>query len=139
MQSVYFGDKLAGAIAVTALMKTAKFSEETHPRESATILKNSYLDDLLDSIESITAPKQLTEDIEKGSFIDKRWMISGVQVQEGQNKVQKVLGLVWNPQSDDLSIDIKPSLQRSKHLQEDHKTVRTSNKASNSLQSQQHL
>jgi len=81
-------------------MKTAKFSEETHPRASATILKNSYLNDLLDSIESITAAKQLTEDIEKGSFIDKRWMISGVQVQEGQNKVQKVLGLVWNLQAE---------------------------------------
>jgi len=31
---------------------------------------------------------------------------------------------VWNPQADDLSIDIKPSLQRSKHRQEDHNSTK---------------
>ena len=49
MTSVSFGDKPAGAIASLALRKTAEYSSSEYPAAAKMIIKNTYVDDILDS------------------------------------------------------------------------------------------
>ena len=49
MSSVSFGDRPAGNIAMIALRKTAQTRKEKYPDASNVILKNTYVDDIVDS------------------------------------------------------------------------------------------
>ena len=44
-----FGDRLAPAMATTAMRKTASLKEDVKPRAAEAIVKNAYVDDICDS------------------------------------------------------------------------------------------
>ena len=70
--SVSFGDKPAENIATTALWKTAEMGEDRYPDAASVILKNTYADDIVDSVndnkEAVELTKQKDELLEPGGF-----------------------------------------------------------------------
>ena len=78
--SVSFGDKPAAAISALALKKTAEMSKEEYPEASETILKNSYVDDIISSFDNHEIADKQTDQIEeildKGGFPIKGWRVS---------------------------------------------------------------
>ena len=52
MTVVNFGDKPSGTIAIIALKKTAEMGREICVKASESISKNSYMDDILESVET---------------------------------------------------------------------------------------
>ena len=128
LTTVSFGDKPAGAIATQALRKTAIMGSKSYPSAAETVLKNSYVDDIIDSTETNESAQKLSGDIDKllkpGAFHIKQWQISGGErlLQENVNctdersqqiseKVddtdQKVLGVAWNKDTDTLHFKVK--------------------------------
>ena len=117
-----FGDKPAPAMAQTALRKTAQESKSTHPKAAEIIMKNAYMDDICDSVDTAKEAKQQTEDVdkvlEKGGFKVKGWISNKPLRGESQNETtemttmfqgaveEKVLGITWNNQSDTLSFKV---------------------------------
>ena len=63
--SVSFGDKPAGNIATLALRKTAEMGKETYPKAANVIQNSTYVDDEIDSVDSLNEAKELTEDIDR--------------------------------------------------------------------------
>ena len=83
IQRVSFGDKPSGAIATVALRKTAEMSKDRYPEATEIILTNTYMDDIIESVDTESKAKQLTDDIEnlleQGGFKPKEWIYSGIQ------------------------------------------------------------
>eukprot|EP00794_Sanderia_malayensis_P021204 gene21204-23286_t len=81
MTSVSFGDKPAGDIAILALRKTAEMGEGKYPKAAKVINKSTYMDDIIDRVDSVKEAKELTGDIDKllqpGRFEIKGWSIHG--------------------------------------------------------------
>ena len=112
MTSVSFGDKPAGAIAILALRKTTELGKSSYPVASSVIIGSSYVDDIIDSVDSYEHALQLTSDIDKvlkiGGFQVKGWTLSG-----GAGKVikfnieEKVLGIIWNSSTDSFYFKVK--------------------------------
>ena len=106
--SVSFGDKPAGIIATAALRKTAEMGKDIYPAEAQTVLKNTYMDDVLDSVSNQEKAKCTTTNIErlieKGGFQIKSWIMSddctepNVVSMPDQLAVdgEQVLGVGWN-------------------------------------------
>ena len=117
-----FGDKPAPAMAQIALRKTAEESKITHPKAAEVITKSAYMDDICDSVDTVTEAKQRTEDIdtvlEKGGFQVKGWTsnkpLRSPSPNEKREKAtmfqgsveENVLGITWNNQSDALSFKV---------------------------------
>ena len=55
--SVSFGDKPAGNIATLALRKTAEMEKETYPKAANVIQNSTYVDDVIDSVDSLNEAK----------------------------------------------------------------------------------
>ena len=70
MQCVSFGDKPAGTIAQLALRKTAEMSKEIYPEAWQTITKDTYMDDILDSVSSVEEAVKLAENINEVFYKD---------------------------------------------------------------------
>ena len=117
-----FGDKPAPAMAQTTLRKTAEESKITHPKAAEVVMKNAYMDDICDSVDTVMEAKQQTEDIDtvlqKGGFKVKGWISNKPLRNPGQNEKREmtpmfqgsveenVLGITWNNQSDTLSFKV---------------------------------
>ena len=75
-----FGDRPSGTIATVVMSKTAELGANVYPQAAKIIKENSYTDDLIDSVETKTHAKELTEQIEKllalGAFKIKGWTMS---------------------------------------------------------------
>ena len=56
--NVPFGDKPSGTIAILALQKTAESSKAKYPEEADMIMKDTYVDDILISVDSIKDAKE---------------------------------------------------------------------------------
>ena len=52
-------------MAQTALRKTADEAAETYPEAARTILENSYVDDICDSVSTVDEAQRLTTDIDE--------------------------------------------------------------------------
>ena len=95
-----FGDKPAPAMAQTALRKTAEEAAETHPEAAKTLLGNSYVDDICDSVSTVERAQKLMKDIDEvlasGGFKVKGWTSSKAMKLLKHEMAEKVLGLVWN-------------------------------------------
>ena len=111
--TVTFGDRPSGVIAIVALRKTALLMKDSHPLAAEIIERNSYMDDLLKSLESVEEARKAMTDVETvldaGGFRIKHWIMSGdPQVQsedlKGINILdsddEKVLGMRWMPVED---------------------------------------
>ncbi|XP_063446979.1 uncharacterized protein LOC134726470 [Mytilus trossulus] len=117
LQTVTFGDKPSGAIATIALQMTADMCSHTYPDTAQMINKNSYVDDILVSKETMKEAKNLIQNcdniLHKGGFAIKHWIVSGDSndEMEGLNVVrtdeEKILGMIWQPMSDTFTLKIK--------------------------------
>ena len=86
MTSVSFGDRPAGAIATAALRKTAEMGRGIYPDATQMILKNTYMDDVQDSVrsreEASHVINHVQELLKKGNFYFKSWsyLVEGSRV-----------------------------------------------------------
>lgn len=62
-----FGDKPAPAMTQVALRKTAEEAMEEYPQAAKTVLDNSYMDDICDSVSTVKNAQQLMKDVESVS------------------------------------------------------------------------
>ena len=126
--SVSFGDKPAGNIATVALQKTAEMMKDEFPNASQVILNNTYVDDIVDSVENTSSALKVTDQIEMSSKAEDSKSSTGHTAENENNCTptdlpdcdrecettmestgqlisdneheQKVLGLQWNPKDD---------------------------------------
>ena len=120
-----FGDKPAPAMAQIALRKTADQAQNAHPYAAEVLKKNTYMDDICDSVPNVECAQQLTKDLDeildKGGFNFKvnEWLSneileknlpseerSSVKFLEGEYE-EKVLGVVWNNSKDAFTFKCK--------------------------------
>jgi hypothetical protein len=111
-----FGDRPSGAIAMTSLRKTADMYAATHPTTVDMIKNNSYVDDIIDSVDSTEEASHLIATagkiLKSGNFNMKQWTISGdltkqypdINICNGQ---ESVLGMVWIPKTDTFKFHVK--------------------------------
>ena len=117
-----FGDKPAPAMAQTALRKTAEEKRDEYPEAVETLIKNSYMDDICDSVDTVKQAKKLTQDIDKvlesGGFAVKGWTSNkaftetqnleiGFKTPQAEREARRVLGLVWNCNTDEFRFKVK--------------------------------
>ena len=106
--TVNMGDRPSPTIAQAALRKTAERESATYPEESTIVKDNTYMDDILGSVETEKERQLVTKNIESmigtAGFLIKKWTYS---YQSCDNKPltmiatnEKVLGLQWNPSLD---------------------------------------
>ena len=88
--AVSFGDRPAGNIATMALRKTAEMEIENYPSAAAMIIKNTYVDDVVDSVKSVEEASKLANDVDHilqhGGFTVKHWTISNSDQPEHSTK-----------------------------------------------------
>ncbi|XP_068711775.1 uncharacterized protein [Montipora foliosa] len=117
-----FGDKPAPAMAQIALRKTAAEGENDSSSAAKTLKENSYMDDILDSVQTVSEARQLMTEIyevlAKGGFSIKEWQSNRdlkdtgdkqneeVNVLNGSGE-DKVLGIVWNSTEDSFKFKVK--------------------------------
>ena len=102
---VNMGGRPSGTIASLALRKTAEMRRERYPMECATILKSSYMDDLIDCTDTIENAIKITSNIsnilKSGDFNIKQWVISptysdtDIEAIDLVDGAEKVLGMSW--------------------------------------------
>ena len=119
---VPFGDRPSGAIAITALKKTAEMSEEMYPQAVEVIKNNSYVDDILASAPTQEAATKLAKDIDHvldvGGFAIKHWIVSGDQrkstpgIKLLSTETEKILGLTWKPVEDVFTFSVQLTFLR---------------------------
>ena len=77
-------------MAQTALRKTAQEGKSTHPKAAEVIMKNAYMDDICDSVDTVKEAKQQIEDVddvlEKGGFQVKEWISNKPLRDKSQNE-----------------------------------------------------
>ena len=127
--AVNFGDRPSGTIAIMALHKTAELGRYISPKAAECIIKNSYMNDILESVDTEEELEKQEIDIEEilklGSFQMKEWKKSGHGKQEIGDKeitlvsppskegsTEKVLGMWWAQISDELSFKFKSSVTK---------------------------
>ena len=111
-----FGNKPAPSMAQIALRKTA----DENPAIS--LKKNSYMDNICDSVKTVEQAQELTKDLDKvletGRFQVKGWVSNedlndcdfvkednALKILEGEGP-EKVIGVVWNSKADNLTFTI---------------------------------
>ena len=76
MTSVNMGDRPSGTIAMIVLRKTAEMSKNEFPQACQIIIPNSYMDDIMDSVDLIDEARkvmgEIDEVLDKGGFQDQR-------------------------------------------------------------------
>ena len=86
---VPFGDKPSGSIAIVALRNTALKYVHEYSQASQSIVRNSYVDDILISVKSFDAAYQIMKDVEfilhQGGFKVKHWKVSGKEHESEKN------------------------------------------------------
>ena len=61
MTSVNIGDRPSGTIAMIVLRKTAEMSKNEFPQACQTIISNSYMDDMIDSVDLVDEARKVME------------------------------------------------------------------------------
>lgn len=128
--SASFGDRPAGAIATLALRKTAELGKDDYPTAAATIINNSYVDDIVDSVPSHADANRITKEIDQllkpGGFEIKEWVVSKIDNEENKEHrhnaekleenlliksgPQKVLGMCWDAATDSFQFSVRLNL-----------------------------
>lgn len=65
IKRVSFGDKPSSAIATVALRKTAEMGKDHFPEAAQIILNSTYMDDIIESVDTQERANRLTDDIQK--------------------------------------------------------------------------
>ena len=109
LTAVPFGDKPSGSIAILAMKKTAELNKYKFPDAYEIIDRDSYVDDIIHSTDTVETGKRCMKEIDKvlaeGGFKIKNWIISGDPNCEDEiniitSDIEMVLGLVWKPKTD---------------------------------------
>lgn len=78
-----FGDRPAPTMAITAMRKTAEMRKESNAKAAETMIKNTYVDDICNSVQNVDESRAMTSSIDKvletGGFHVKKW--GGFQMQ----------------------------------------------------------
>ena len=108
IQRVSFGDKPSGTIATVTLRKTAEMAKENYPQASELL-----------NVDNVETAKKLTNEMEtilsNGNFRIKEWIYSHDKIAPDQDLLptgmktahEKVLGVVWNPITDNFYFKVK--------------------------------
>ena len=105
------GGKPSGSIASLALRKTAEMEANEFPEECQIILKSSYMDDIIDSTDSVEKAeiitKNITDILKRGDFHIKQWVVSSMnndyvdfELFKILDGFEKVVGMSWIVQGD---------------------------------------
>ena len=120
-ETVMFGDRPAGAIASTAVKKTADIYEHIDPIAAKRIINDSYVDDIATGAETREAANTLKNGIEailkKGGFKIKGFVTSGDVTEEelsllGSGEVGRVLGIGWDPRKDEFKVRVRINVSK---------------------------
>ena len=119
---VTFGDRPSGAIAIIALRNTAEMFKNEFPESSSILIDNSYVDDIIFSVDSMDVAESRISEIEyilrEGGFHIKDWIISNKEMSTNRlvnvaNKDDdKVLGILWNSESDKFKFQINSNFSK---------------------------
>ena len=104
---VNMGDKASGSIATSALRKIAEMKAKEFPLESGILINSSYMDDIIDSTDTVESAQKITKNIThilKGAdFHIKNWVISSekrdlpieFELFHFLDGMERVLGISW--------------------------------------------
>ena len=91
LPAVAFGDRPSRTIAMVALQSIAEMNRSKYGSAADMIMKNSYVDDLIQSVAHITDALTLAENVqcilEKGGFKIKHWIMSGEEDVDVKSKI----------------------------------------------------
>ena len=95
-----------------SLKQTAEMVQPSFPEASAVISESTYVDDIIDSINSTKEAKKITCDMEcilkNGNFHMKEWTISSehnnISIDQSE---EKVLGIFWDSSLDWFYFNVK--------------------------------
>ena len=80
LSAIPFGDKPSSTISLVALQKTAELGKKKYPDTAEVILKNTCIDDILNSVNSMVDAIRLADEVEAllaiGGFKLKNWTFS---------------------------------------------------------------
>ena len=116
LTAVPFGDKPSSSIAILAMKKTAELMKHEFPIAYKIIDRDSYVDDIVHSTDSVENAKKCMKDVElvlsEGGFHIKNWVLSGDsncndEIEMMMSDIERVLGLVWNHKIDLFQFKIK--------------------------------
>jgi hypothetical protein len=62
--AVAFGDRPSGAIATLALRQTATLYQHIYPDASKMVIRNSYVDDILQSVDNVEEARRIAQETE---------------------------------------------------------------------------
>ena len=136
IQRVSFGDKPSGTIATVALQKTAEMAKENYPKASELLINNTYMDDIINSVDNVETAKKLMNEMETilsdRHFKIKKWTYSAhdkiapdkdLLPTDMKTEHEKVLGVVWNPVTDNFYFNVKLTLtpkSKKQHPKQNH-------------------
>ncbi|XP_023310042.1 uncharacterized protein LOC111691441 [Anoplophora glabripennis] len=126
LNTVTYGTASAPFLAIRCLFELAKLYENECPEVVNIIRHDMYVDDVITGSDSLESLQQncvgLLNILERGQFFLRKWISNSEKVLEGIDKSRwsssskgfgkeeeeksKTLGLMWLPQSDQLSYDI---------------------------------
>jgi transposase InsO family protein len=122
MNSMIFGAASSPTSAIYVLNKNAKEFKDTHPAAVEAIKTKHYVDDYLDSVDSVHTAEQLIADVthihRAGGFDIRGWVTNSPELGEklpavvpGRVKLDKseserTLGMIWCPSSDCMQFDL---------------------------------
>lgn len=122
MNVMIFGAASSPTSAIYALNKNAEEFANTHPAAVEAIKNKHYVDDYLDSVDSIDTAQQLIADVthihRAGGFDIRGWVTNSPELSErlpsvvpGRVKLDKsdnerTLGMIWCPSSDCMKFDL---------------------------------
>ena len=80
MSAIPFGDQPSSTISLVALQKTAELGKKKYREAAEVIPKNTYIDDIFDSVNSMEDAIRLADEVEAlltiGGFKLKNWTFS---------------------------------------------------------------
>ena len=122
---VTFGDRPSGAIAILALRKTAEMFKNEFPESALILINNSYVDDIIFSVDRIDIAESRMSEIghilKEGGFDIKEWNVSKKErnsnpmINIADKDTDKVLGILWNSESDKFKFQINLNFSKKHH------------------------
>ena len=117
-------------------------AKENYPQASELLINNTYMDDIINSVDNVETAKKLTNEMETilsyGNFKIKEWIYSHDKTAPDQDLIptntktahEKVLGIVWNPITDNfcfkINLNVTPKGKKRRPKQNQDTTTNTS-------------
>ena len=112
-ETINFGDKAAGAVAMTALRQTADLYRNVDGEAAEKLKRDAYVDDITSGADSKEDARRVSSNMEiianHGGFRFKSTTMTGDKVDP-----LKVLGTGWDPEKDELFLEVKINASQKK-------------------------